>query len=220
VIKLPAEVGRGLFLLELGDVRAGAAFCAPHAMYPVGYRAVRMDAETGRHHLCEVLSTEDGLAPVFRTRLLDGTEVEADSIVTWQAAGPPSETLSIGEAWRAMVPKKAAAAEDVAARETLGAHLFGLCERTVQYHLQRHPHASACADLGYRWRDFSRAGDDVADAEAPCGAQDAMTRALDAHLGGATADPWTAPVHDMAIDHGWIAELGGKRKRRKGANWS
>lgn len=148
---LPAVVGDGLYLLELGDILPGHAFHTEKVLYPVGYRAVRQVNTDA--FLCEIRGTHEGNYPMFRVSKLHGFQTHDESKPMWSSSDVLSENPDVNEAWMATARNMYA---------DVGTEAFGLMEPTVIHYTQQLPGANACA--GYRFRDFAAP---VTNAAAP-----------------------------------------------------
>ena len=149
---LPAVVGDGLYLLELGEILPREAFHTNKVLYPVGYRAVRqVNAEA---FLCEIRRSHDGNYPMFRVSRLHGFQTYDESKPMWESSDVLSEDPDVQKAWMATSGNMY--------RPEDGNERYGLMEPTIVHYVQQLPGARACT--GYAFRDFAAA---VANIAAP-----------------------------------------------------
>lgn len=173
MLLLPANLGNGLFLLELGEIVPYVeSFHTEKALYPVGYRSVRqMSPQT---YLCEIRKSDDGAYPLFRVSLLHDFQTHDDSRPMWGGCDLVSETPDIQKTWMA-VANEQLLSNGNGIELASGAERFGLYEPTVIHYMQQLPGARECGN--YEFRDFT-GEDNTCGAEGEMGILAAMQHSL------------------------------------------
>lgn len=219
-VKLPANLGDGLYLLNLGDIRYEPdAFHTDRLLFPVGFQSVRQMGEQA--FLCEIRENSDGRRPVFRVSLLEGFEVEAHGQCSWSSAQLISEGNTIGAMGLEAANVNSRAVEG-GVELASGAERFGLYEPTVVHYLQQLPGARKCGR--YLFRDFSTEGAGAV-VVPPVGILAAMSAALFIAKKRSVdemmdTDDNVLAERDMDIPPTWARSFGGgKRKRRKSSSY-
>lgn len=171
-LSVPANLGNGLFLLELGSIVSYlSTFHSATALYPVGYRAVRQMSRFT--FLCEILKSDDGAHPVFRVSELEGFQTHDDKRPMWCGCGNMREATDIEKTWMAVVKADMLNSEE---RLKSAHEQFGLFEPTVIHFMQQLPGARQCA--GYVFRDVDSENRGTVDGAHEVGILAAMTDAL------------------------------------------
>ncbi len=194
---LPAVVGDGLYLLELGEILPREAFHTNNVLYPVGFRAVRL--VTTEAFLCEIRRSHDGNYPMFRVSRLHGFQTYDESKPMWVSSDVLSEDPNVQKAWMVATGNMY--------RSDDGNERYGLMEPTIVHYVQQLPGASACT--GYAVKDF---GAPVANTAAsphqqphPAGILEAMKRSA---VG-------VGLENEMGIPGEWTGSYVGRKKRKK-----
>lgn len=157
-LQLPADLGDGLYLLNLGELRPDEpALCENGLAFPVGLQTIRVVGE--RAFLCEILETSDVSRPLFRVSSLTAFNPSAPpSSGMWRKARVICECESIVGVWMDVANRVIGG--ELAGEESVnlasGPERYGLYEPTILYHIQRLPGASQVA--GFEMRDFSEEG--------------------------------------------------------------
>lgn len=236
-LMLPTDLGDGLFLLCLGEIRLNRpGFCKNGIVFPVGYRTVR---QIGSHaFLCEIFESEDGHNPEFRVSALEGFDPSGESSgPLWSEASIIAQSLNIVTLWLKVVNELNSNSEnDGRIALASGPERFGLYEPTIVYHVQKLPGARSVK--GFELRDFSREGEGRK-IEPTVGVLGAMmkgienklerpgaTQNFDAVLTGQDDGPRErlvlATESEMSVPEEWILKFGGSRKknrRKSSSHW-
>ena len=226
---LPKDLGDGLFLIELGEIRKNApAFCRNGIVYPAGFKTIR---QLGQYvFLNEILESEDGLKPVFQVSELQGFKSKAqDAEYMWEGRKVVGKSTNMYALWLRIVNQYAKDVE-VGERIALSSapERFGLYESTIVYLIQGLPGAKEVD--GFELRDFSRRGEGRK-VEATIGIVGGMLKAIESKLEnpevirnfeavmtGADEGPRGRPVlaseAEMSIPEDWMDRYGGNSKKK------
>ena len=201
---LPAVVGDGLYLLELGEVLGGNAFHTDKVLFPVGYRAVRQVRTEA--FLCEIRRAHEGNFPMFRVSRLHGFQTHDESQPMWISSAVLSEDLDVQKAWLATAMTQYPQDLNVS-----GTERFGLLEPTVVHYMQQLPGVGACT--GYTFREF---GAPIAAGQQQHSASTRPGGILAAMKRGAGE---VGVEEEMDIPGAWTEAYAGRKKRKK-ENWA
>lgn len=229
-LMLPIDLGDGLFLLSLGEVRPDTpGFCKNGIVYPVGFRSVR---QIGSHaFLCEIFESDDGMNPEFRVSALEGfAPSEESGGPLWTEARMIAQGLNIVTLWLRVVNEinKEAQSEGRVALAS-GPERFGLYEPTIVYHIQKLPGARSVKD--FELRDFSRQGEGRK-IEPTIGILCGMLKGIEnkledpeavrkfelvvtGQLEGPRERLLLAAEEEMSIPEEWIEKFGGSKKKHR-----
>lgn len=238
ILILPADLGDGLFLLNLGEVMQGVfGFCQNGIIFPVGYRTIRQMGTQA--FLCEIVASQDRMYPEFRVSALEGFDEKAkDEDTMWNSQRVIGTSRNVVTLWMRVVNEEISRDNGGGTRVSLasGPERFGLYEPTIVCHIQKLPGAKYVE--GFELRDFSLKGAG-ARIEPSVGIIDAMMKALDSRLepredrqsyNAVMTDDDVNPREgaliaeeiEMSIPEEWIGMYGGakrKHRRRSSSYW-
>lgn len=229
-LSLPSDLGDGLFLLSLGEIRVGEPeFCRNGILFPVGFRTIR---QIGSHALlCEIYECDEGRYPEFRVSSLEGFDAGSDGDgPSWTNTRVIGQSINIMNIWLRVVNFLNGDGEmEERVALSCGPERFGLYEPTIVYHIQRLPGAREVKE--FELRDFSKIGEGRK-IEPTTGILGGMLKALEEKLERPEAirkhemiitgqdegprEPIAlASACEMCIPQEWLEKYGGSKKKNR-----
>lgn len=240
IMILPADLGDGLFLLNLGEVVQESKFCKNGIIFPVGFRTIRQSGNLA--FLCEIVANQDRTRPEFRVSEVFGfNEKASDEDYMWDGQQEIASSGNIINVWMMAlndegIKKRLPEEHKDKIALASGPERFGLYESTIVYHIQKLPGAKYVD--GFELRDFSYKGAG-AKIETSAGILDVMLKALDSKLepredrqaydsvmtdeeDNSREGAVVAEEEEMSVPGEWVEMYSGqkrKHRRRSSSHW-